>query len=203
MSLLTWLPPAGAVLAVKSYFVSSCSQILSRFDFDEITSWGRLFQMSTILLVINIIDYSLFYVPLKNISLIWRRHQYRWRDAKFRPMLGAQGPWTGRDLYRATPSVTRDLSSSGLTRRTAPVSRLLRHRIYSNPDPHGSPISRLLRHTRGCGGPIHLTWFIFVAIITALKQTSGCQLFCMCSYKVALYSCRRKRVRRYLFTNEQ
>jgi hypothetical protein len=25
------------------------------------------------------IDYLLFYVPLKNISLIWRRHRYRWR----------------------------------------------------------------------------------------------------------------------------
>jgi hypothetical protein len=27
---------------------------------------------------------------------------------KFRPMLGAQGLWAGRDLYRATPAVTRD-----------------------------------------------------------------------------------------------
>jgi hypothetical protein len=42
----------------------------------------------------------LFYVPLKNISPIWRRHHYRWRTAKFRPMLGAQGLWAGRDLYR-------------------------------------------------------------------------------------------------------
>jgi hypothetical protein len=38
-----------------------------------------------------LIDYLLFYVPLKNISLIWRRHHYRWRAAKFRPMLGAHG----------------------------------------------------------------------------------------------------------------
>ena len=50
-------------------------------------------------------------------------------------MLGAQGLWAGRDLYRATPTVTRDLGFSGLIRRTA-------------------PFSRLLRHTRGCGGPI-------------------------------------------------
>jgi hypothetical protein len=28
---------------------------------------------------------------------------------KFRPMLSAQGLWAGRDLYRATPAVTRDL----------------------------------------------------------------------------------------------
>jgi hypothetical protein len=82
-----------------------------------------------------LIDYLRFYVPLKNISLIWRRHHYRWRAAKFRPMLGAQGLWAGRDLYHATPAVTRDLSFSGLIWGTA-------------------PFSRLLRHTRGCGGSI-------------------------------------------------
>jgi hypothetical protein len=77
------------------------------------------------------IDYLRF-----NISLIIRRrHHCRWRAAKFRPMLGAQGLWAGRDLYRATPAVTRDLGFSGLIRRTA-------------------PFSRLLRHTRGCGGSI-------------------------------------------------
>jgi hypothetical protein len=48
------------------------------------------------------------------------------------------GLWAGRDLYRATPAVTRDLGFSSLIRRTA-------------------PFSRLLRHTRGCGGSI-LTW---------------------------------------------
>jgi hypothetical protein len=57
------------------------------------------------------------------------------KGCKFRPMLGAQGHWAGRDLYRATPAVTRDLGFSGLIRRTA-------------------PFSRLLRHTRGCGGSI-------------------------------------------------
>jgi hypothetical protein len=31
-------------------------------------------------------------------SFTWRRHQCRWRAAKFRPMLGAQGLWAGRDL---------------------------------------------------------------------------------------------------------
>jgi hypothetical protein len=81
------------------------------------------------------IDYLLFYVLLKNISLIWRRHHCRWRAAKFRPMLGAHGLWAGRDLYRATPTVTRGLGFSGLIRRTA-------------------PFSRLLRHVWGCGGPI-------------------------------------------------
>jgi hypothetical protein len=76
-----------------------------------------------------------FHPPLKNISLIWRRHHSRWRAAKIRPILGAQGLWAGRDLYRATLTVTRGLGFPCLIRRTA-------------------PFSRLLRHTRGCGGPI-------------------------------------------------
>jgi hypothetical protein len=91
-----------------------------------------------------LIDYLGFYVLLKNFSLIWRRHNCWWRAAKFRPVLGAQGLWTGRDLYRATPVVTRDLGFSGLIRRTTPFSRLLPHegmwRIYSNPDPHGDAL---------------------------------------------------------------
>jgi hypothetical protein len=40
--------------------------------------------------LVRLIDYLGFYVPLKNFSLIWRRHHCRWRAAKFRPMLGAQ-----------------------------------------------------------------------------------------------------------------
>jgi hypothetical protein len=100
--------------------------------------------------LIWLIDYLLFYVPLNNFSLICRRHNYCW-SAKFRPMLGAQGFWgggifimphllwhtegslschtfcdTGRYLYHATPAVTR-AGFSGLIRRTAPFSRLLRH----------------------------------------------------------------------------
>jgi hypothetical protein len=73
------------------------------------------------------IDYLLFYVPLKDFSFIWRHHHYRWRAAKFRPMLGTQGLWAWRDLYRATPTVTQDLGSSGLIQRTSLISRLLRH----------------------------------------------------------------------------
>jgi hypothetical protein len=45
------------------------------------------------------------------------------------------GLWIGRDIYRATPAVTRDLGFSGLNRRT-------------------TPFSRLLQHTRICGGSI-------------------------------------------------
>jgi hypothetical protein len=87
-----------------------------------IQSW-----LDTLLNLPFMIEYLRFYVPLKNFSLIWRRHQCRWRAAKFRPMLGAQGLWAGRDLYRATLTVTRDPGFSGLIRRTALISRLLRH----------------------------------------------------------------------------
>jgi hypothetical protein len=45
-------------------------------------------------------------------------HHCRWQGCKFRPMLGAQGLWAGRDLYRATPTVTRDLGLYGLIRKT-------------------------------------------------------------------------------------
>jgi hypothetical protein len=70
------------------------------------------------------------------------------------PMLGAQGLWTGRDLYRATPAVhmTRGLGFSGLTRRTAPFSRFLRHaKGYG-----GSFLTRILK------GKIHDRWGISV-----------------------------------------
>jgi hypothetical protein len=83
------------------------------------------------------IDYLRFYVPLKNFSLTWRRHHCRWRAAKFRPMLGTQGLWAGRDLYRATgPQFMRSHP------KDRPIqSPLTTHegvwRIYSNPDPHG------------------------------------------------------------------
>jgi hypothetical protein len=79
------------------------------------------------------------YVPLKNFSLIWRRHHCHEntciRAAKCRPMLGAQGLWAGKDLYHATPVVTWDLGFSGLIRRTA-------------------PFSHLLWHTKGCAGSL-------------------------------------------------
>jgi hypothetical protein len=59
-------------------------------------------------------------------STIFHLH-CRWRAAKFRPMLGAQGLWARRDLYRSTPTMTRDLSFSALLWRTAPFSHLLQN----------------------------------------------------------------------------
>jgi hypothetical protein len=78
-----------------------------------------------------LIDYLLFYVPLNNFSLICRRHhcshRCRWMAAKFRPMLCAQGLWSWRSLYLATPTVTRDFGFSDLIQRTTPFSRLFWH----------------------------------------------------------------------------
>jgi hypothetical protein len=68
-------------------------------------------------------------------------------------MLGAQGLGAGRDLYRATPAVTRDLGFSGLIRRTA-------------------PFCRLLRHTRGCGKSI-LTRILTGPLSVASYDTQG------------------------------
>jgi hypothetical protein len=39
-------------------------------------------------------------------------------DAKFRHLVGAQGLWAGRDLYRSTPAVKWDLHFPGLILRT-------------------------------------------------------------------------------------
>jgi hypothetical protein len=83
------------------------------------------------------VSFLRFYVPLKNISLIWRRHHYRRRATKFRPMLGAQGLWAERDISRATGP--RFFWSHPKDRPI--TSPLTTHegmwRIYSNPDPHG------------------------------------------------------------------
>ena len=62
--------------------------------------------------------YVLFYVSLKNFSLIWRCHNYWWQAAKFSPVFGAQNLWAGSNLYLATPAVTQGLNFSGLIQRT-------------------------------------------------------------------------------------
>jgi hypothetical protein len=68
----------------------------------------------------RLIDYLLFYVPLKNISLIWRRHHFRWRAAN----LGLCSVLRAFEQGGIFIGVARDL---GFIRRTAPFSRLLRH----------------------------------------------------------------------------
>jgi hypothetical protein len=72
--------------------------------------------------VIWLIHYLLFYVPIKNFLLI----HCRWRAAKFKQILAAQGFEQGGSFI-VTPTITRDLGFSGLIRRTTTFSRLLRH----------------------------------------------------------------------------
>jgi hypothetical protein len=52
-----------------------------------------------------LIDYLRFYVPLKNFSLIRRRHHCRWRAVKFLKAYARRSGPLSRDLYRATPAV--------------------------------------------------------------------------------------------------
>jgi hypothetical protein len=90
---------------------------------------------------IYLIDYLRVYVPLKNFSLIWRRHHCQWRAAKFRPMLGAQGLWTGRGLYRDTGLQFFRFHPKDNPPPPPIQPPLTTHegvwKIYSNPNPHG------------------------------------------------------------------
>jgi hypothetical protein len=139
-----------------------------------------------------LIDYLVFYVPLKNISLIMRRHHYRWRAAKFRLMLGAQGLWVGRDLYRHTCCDTgsrffwshpkdRPIQSPLTTRKGL-------RRTYSYPDPHvSSPLTTrkgLLRtqsfpdlhglsQMKYQNGEIYIVRKTYFCHITSKKNTSA------------------------------
>jgi hypothetical protein len=127
-----------------------------------------------------LIDYLRFYVPLKNFSLTWRRHHCRWRAPKFRPMLGAQGLWAGRDLYRATPAVKRDLGFSDLIQRTAPISRILRHTWGCG----GSILTRILTETNAMkNNAVIVHWNVpkFSIFARAHVHARAGQLFWPCS----------------------
>jgi hypothetical protein len=96
----------GSVSGAVGTCKASARRLMGRV---RIPVWSAAYFTFCYSLTKHWIDYLPFYIPLKNFSLTWRRPHCRWRAAKFRPMLGAQGLWTGRDLYRATPAVTRDL----------------------------------------------------------------------------------------------
>jgi hypothetical protein len=82
-----------------------------------------------------LIDYLQLYVPLKNISLIWRRHHCRWRAAEFRPMLSSKGPWAGRNLYSLTCHTYCDTGLRFFRPNQSPLTiRIAMRRTYSNPD---------------------------------------------------------------------
>jgi hypothetical protein len=139
----------------KSYHTTNLNDlfVLGRHTKNILTFQGSIWQLKFVheipILTVKLFDFNWLFTVLclaqefftyiageglQNLGLCsalraFERHHCRWRAAKFRPMLGAQG------LYRATPAVTRDLGFSGLIRRTAQCIRLL-------------------RHTRGCGGNI-------------------------------------------------
>jgi hypothetical protein len=81
---------------------------------------------------------------------------FTYKETSPLPVKGyARRLWAGRDLYRATPAVTRGLGFSGLIQRTA-------------------PFSRLSRHTRECGGSILTRIFTHnpFLLLTTCLQTS-------------------------------
>jgi hypothetical protein len=104
-------------------------------------------------------------------------HHYQWQGCKFRPMLGAQGLWAGRDLYLATPTVTRDLESYGLIRKTSTHiphwdsnPRLKDHQIFEPDALTTAPCEWLLSFAflklnplwRGPGPVFEETWNPFI-----------------------------------------
>jgi hypothetical protein len=101
----------------------------------------------------SLIDWLLFYVPPKNISLMRIYHNFGWRTAKCRATLGARGFRAWRNLHRTTSAVTQDL----IFFRSDPNDRLIQSPLtthkwvwvnYSNLDRYRSTIGRLLRHTK-------------------------------------------------------
>ena len=64
------------------------------------------------------------FVPLENLSLIWKCQHYRWRAAKCRPLLSTYGFSARRDLDRATLAATRELNVCCPVLRTVSFNRL-------------------------------------------------------------------------------
>jgi hypothetical protein len=62
-----------------------------QFDHSALVFWPQNQQRSSTPYDDWLIDYLLFYIQLKNISLNWRCHHYQWRAAKFRLRTFEQG----------------------------------------------------------------------------------------------------------------
>jgi hypothetical protein len=98
-------------------------------------------------------DYQIFYTYRKINSYIWKCHHCQCRAAKFTPMLGAQGLWAGRNLYRATPAVAWGFGFSGRSHPKSPVLTQKGMRInYSSLDPRGLNVRLALRFFSGGRG---------------------------------------------------
>jgi hypothetical protein len=100
-----------------------------------------------------LIDYLVFYIIIKNISIIWTRDVTI--TGEVQQNLGLYSVLrTFEQGDCATPATTWGLGLSGLIRRTA-------------------PFNRLLRHIRECGGSI-LTWIL---LYSAEWCKCTCRLF--------------------------
>jgi hypothetical protein len=119
------------------------------FFFQQVTVTHFFFGLTSIHFIDCLLLLCKINALLENLSLKLGRHHWRWRAAKFRSMFGAQGLWAGRDLYRATPAVTRDLGFSRLIRSSVPFLRLWRHARDADRKSHRPP----LWHEWGCWGP--------------------------------------------------
>jgi hypothetical protein len=123
-------------LTFNESFIFSCNTLfyLWKYWMDFISiNLSYIMQISK-----NMIDYSLFYVPLKNISLIWRRHHLQNLGLCSALMpLNREGSLLchtfcdiGSRFFRSHPK-DRPIQS--------PLTILMgMRRIYSNTDPHGA-----------------------------------------------------------------
>ena len=88
--------------------------------------------------------FLLFNVLTENFAFIhvWIRHHFRRGAAKCGPLLGAYRLWAGRDLYRVTSAVTRDLGSSTSSKGPPYLATLYNKQRVPNTDsirdPHGN-----------------------------------------------------------------
>jgi hypothetical protein len=102
-----------------------------------------------------LIDCLMFYAPLKNISLIWRRHHHR-EGLQNLGLCSALRALEQGGIFIVPHLLWHGLSIFPVSSKDHPIqSPITTHkgmwRIYSNPDPHGSP--PLLWLGPSCLGP--------------------------------------------------
>jgi hypothetical protein len=149
-----------------------------------------------------LIDCLLFYVPLKNISLIWRRHHYWWRAYARR-----SGPLSReRSLSCHTCCDTGPRSFWKNRHIQSPFTTHKRMwRIYSNPDPHGLKhldgycMQFILELTGKYGAKEYILWLIYIIYLHVNIIFSGRHVYLgflfwsaeetlpMCSFRLVLY----------------
>jgi hypothetical protein len=151
---------------IFTYGNNHCFRHIHNISFFLYFTGGSIYTLHWVLLV-NVeylFVYLQFCVSFKDLSLIWRHCRCRWRSAKFKSILGAQGLCARRDFYRATPIVTRGLGFPGFIRRTSLFIRLLRHTRWCE----GSILTQILTES--------LFVYLFVCLVvcnfSAIRQLS-------------------------------